>query len=185
SLGNFHTLRDLLEQGFKPKGIRYALLSIHYRQPLNFTVEGLHAADQAVQRLIDFMQRLQTAQGEGFAVQPLLAETQQRFEEALDDDLNISGALGAVFEMVRAVNRVLAQHQLSAAGAEQIVTLMRRFDTVLGLLAAEQSPLARDVEVLMEERQRARHARDFARASALRAQSQERCYVLEYTPLGP
>ena len=95
--------------------------------------------EQAIQRLTDFMQHLPTAQGEGFDVQPL-AETQQRFEEALDDDLNISGALGAIFEMVRAVNRAMAQHQLSAAGAEQVATLMRRFDTVLGLLAEEQIP---------------------------------------------
>ena len=185
SLGNFYTLRDLLEQGFKPKGIRYALLSIHYRQPLNFTVEGLHAADQAVQRLIDFMQRLQTAQGEGFAVQPLLAETQQRFEEALDDDLNISGALGAIFEMVREVNRAIAQHQLSAAEAEHVTTFMCRLDTVLGLLSAEQTPLDREVESLMEERQQARQARDFARADALRAQLRERGYVVEDTPQGP
>jgi cysteinyl-tRNA synthetase len=185
SLGNFYTLRDLLEQGFKPKGIRYALLSIHYRQPLNFTVEGLHAADQAVQRLIDFMQRLQIAQGEGFAVQPLLAETQQRFEEALDDDLNISGALGAIFEMVRDVNRAIAQHQLSAAEAERVTTFMYRLDTVLGLLSEEQTPRDREVESLMEERQQARQARDFARADALRTQMRERGYIVEDTPQGP
>jgi cysteinyl-tRNA synthetase len=65
------------------------------------------------------MQHLPTAQGEGFDVQPLVTETQQRFEDALDDDLNISGALGAIFEMVRAVNRAMAQHQLSAAGASR------------------------------------------------------------------
>jgi cysteinyl-tRNA synthetase len=131
------------------------------------------------------MQHLPTAQGEGFDVQPLVAETQQRFEDALDDDLNISGALGAIFEMVRVVNRALAQHQLSAAGVEQVATLMRRFDTVLGLLTEEQTPLERDVEGLMEERQRARQARDFARADALRAQIQERGYVVEDTPQGP
>ena len=184
SLGNFYTLRDLLEKGFKPKGIRYALLSIHYRQQLNFTIEGLHAADQAVQRLIDFMQHLQTAQGEGFEVQPLLAETQQRFEEALDDDLNISGALGAIFAMVREINRAIAQHQLSVAGAEHAATLMHRLDTVLGLLSDEQTPLEREVEVLLEERQQARQARDFARADALRTQLRERGYVVEDTPQG-
>jgi cysteinyl-tRNA synthetase len=87
--------------------------------------------------------------------------------------------------MVRAVNRAMAEHQLSAAGAEQVATLMHRFDTVLGLLAEEQTPLERDVEVLMEERQRARQARDFARADTLRAQIQERGYVVEDTPQGP
>ena len=185
SKGNFFTFRDLRDQGYSPLAMRYLLLSVPYRKQLNFTFDGLYAAEQAVQRLTDFMQHLPTAQGEGFDVQPLVAETQQRFEEALDDDLNISGALGAVFEMVRTVNRALAQHQLSAAGAEQVATLMHRFDTVLGLLTAEQSPLARDVEVLMEERQRARQARDFARADALRVQIQERGYVVEDTPQGP
>ncbi len=143
SLGNFYTLRDLIEQGFKPKGLRYALLSIHYRQPLNFTLEGLHAAEQAVQRLLDFMQHLHTAQGQGFDVQPLLAETQQRFEEALDDDLNIAGALGAIFELVREVNRAITQHQLSAAAAQQVAALMHRFDTVLGLLAEDEHVILR------------------------------------------
>jgi cysteinyl-tRNA synthetase len=131
------------------------------------------------------MQQLQTAQGEGFDVQALVVETLQRFEEALDDDLNISRALGAIFEMVRVVNRAMAQHQLSAAGAEQVATVMRRLDTVLGLLAEAQIPLEHDVEVLMEERQRARQARDFARADALRAQIQEHGYAVEDTPQGP
>lgn len=185
SLGNFYTLRDLLVQGFKPKGIRYALLSIHYRQPLNFTFEGLHAAEQAVQRLLDFMQHLHTAQGQGFEVQPLLAETQQRFEAALDDDLNIAGALGAIFEMVREANRAITQHQLSAAAAQQVGALMQRFDTVLGLLAADETSVDRHVEALLEERQQARRARDFARADALRAQIRELGYVIEDTPQGP
>jgi len=187
SLGNFYTLRDLLEKGFKPKALRYALLSIHYRQPLNFTMEGLHAAEQAVQRLLDFMQHLQTTQGQeqGFDVQPLLAQTQQRFEAALDDDLNIAGALGAIFEMVRDVNRAITQHQLSAAAAQQVATLMQRCDTVLGLLAADETTVDQQVEALLEERQQARQARDFARADALRAQIRELGYVIEDTPQGP
>ena len=131
------------------------------------------------------MQHLQTAQGEGFDVQPLLAETQQRFKAALDDDLNISGALVAIFEMVRDVNRVITQNQLSAAAARQVVALMHRFDTVLGLLATDETTVDRQVEALLEERQQARQARDFARADALRAQIRERGYVIEDTPQGP
>lgn len=184
SLGNFYTLRDLIDQGFKPKGLRYTLLSIHYRQPLNFTLEGLHAAAQSVQRLLDFMQHLHTAQGQGFDVQALLVETQQRFEAALDDDLNIAGALGAIFEMVREVNRAIAQHQLSAAAAQQVAALMQRFDTVLGLLATDEASVDRQVEALLEERQQARQAHDFARADALRTQIRELGYVIEDTPQG-
>jgi cysteinyl-tRNA synthetase len=87
--------------------------------------------------------------------------------------------------MVRVVNRAMAQHQLSAAPAAQVAALMHRVDTVLGLLAAEHIPLEHEVEVLMQERQRARQARDFARADALRAQIQEHGYVVEDTPQGP
>jgi len=184
SLGNFYTLRDLLQEGFKAKGLRYALLSIHYRQPLNFTIESLHAAEQAVQRLLDFMPHLQTAQGEGFDVQPLIEATQRRFEAALDDDLNISGALGAIFEMVRDVNRAITHNQLSAAAAQQVAAFMQRFDTVLGLLAEDETTVDRQVEALLEERQQARQTRDFARADALRVQIREFGYVIEDTPQG-
>lgn len=184
SLGNFYTLRDLLDQGFKAKALRYALLSIHYRQPLNFTLEGLQAAEQAVQRLLDFMQLVRTAQGDGYVVEPLLAQTQQRFEAALDDDLNMSGALGAIFEMVREVNRAITQGQLSAAAAQQVLATMQRFDTVLGLLVAEDTTVDQQVEALLVERQQARKARDFARADALREQIRAQGYVIEDTPQG-
>jgi cysteinyl-tRNA synthetase len=185
SLGNFYTLRDLLAQGCKPKGIRYALLATHYRQPINFTLEGIQAAESAVQRLLDFMQNVQTAQGSGYAVQPLLHQTQQRFAEALDDDLNISGALGVIFEMVREVNRAIATQQLSAADARQVIAAMRHFDTVLGLLGDDDTSLDRQVEQLLQERQDARKQRDFARADALRDQIQALGYVIEDTPQGP
>jgi cysteinyl-tRNA synthetase len=185
SLGNFYTLRDLLEMRAKPKGLRYALLSFHYRQPVNFTLEGLHAAEQSVQRLLDFMQHLRTAHGEGCEVQPLLAQTQQRFEEMLDDDLNISGALGAIFEMVREVNRAIAEHRLSAAEAQQVAALMQRFDTVLGLLTEDEATGDPQVAVLLEERQSARQRGDFTRADRLRAQIQELGYIIEDTPQGP
>ncbi len=185
SLGNFYTLRDLLDKGFKPQGIRYALLATHYRQPMNFSLEGLRAAENAVQRLQDFMHNLPTAEGNGFNVQPLLQRTQERFEATLDDDLNISGALGAVVEMVRDVNRAIADQQLSKENAEQVVTLMQRFDTVLGLLQEEEVQHGSQVEALLHERQEARKQRDFARADALREQLGELGYTIEDTPQGP
>ena len=185
SRGNFYTLRDLLDKGFKPLGLRYALLSTHYRQPMNFTLEGLHAAENAVQRLLDCMHALQAAAGSGDDVTPLLQQTQERFEAALDDDLNISGALGAVFEMVREVNRALAQQQLSSSAAQQVIALMRRFDTVLGLLTPSEEEVDTQVTALLQERQEARQRRDFARADALRAQLLQRGYSIEDTPQGP
>jgi cysteinyl-tRNA synthetase len=183
SLGNFYTLRDLLEQGYKPKGLRYALLSTHYRQPMNFTLDGLSGAENAVQRLMDFMNALQAAEGDGEDVSALLQQTQTRFEEALDDDLNIAGALGAIFEMVREVNRAIAERQLSPAAAEQVTALMRRFDTVLGILADDDAIDAR-AEALLFKRQEARQQRNFARADAIRDELQQMGYAVEDSPQG-
>jgi cysteinyl-tRNA synthetase len=185
SLGNFYTLRDLLAQGHKPTAIRYALLATHYRQPMNFSVDNLRAAESAVQRLRDFMHNLETAAGSGVDLQPLLEATRQRFEDSLDDDLNISGALGAVFEMVRAVNRAIANQTLSPADAHQVKALMQRFDSVLGLLAPEEEPGDSRVQALVQERQEARQRRDFARADALRDEIQQLGYAVEDTPQGP
>lgn len=185
SLGNFYTLRDLLDKGFKPRGIRYALLTTHYRQPMNFSLEGLRAAENAVQRLQDFMYNLSSATGSGFDVQPLLLRTEQRFTDALDDDLNISSALGAIFEMVRDVNRAISEQQLSASDAQHVSSLMQRFDTVLGLLETDEALDDQQLEALLEERQVARQQRDFARADALRDQIREHGYTIEDTPQGP
>ena len=184
SLGNFYTLRDLLEQGYKPKGLRYALMATHYRQPMNFTLEGLSGAENAVQRLLDFMNALQSADGDGAAdVAALLQQTQERFEEGLDDDLNIAGALGAIFEMVREVNRSIANGQLSAAAAEQVAALMQRFDAVLGILGDDEAVDER-AEALLLERQTARQQRDFARADAIRDELQQLGYTVEDSPQG-
>jgi cysteinyl-tRNA synthetase len=185
SLGNFYTLRDILEQGYKPAGIRYALLATHYRQPMNFIPDNLRAAESAVQRLRDFMHNLEAAAGSGFDAQPLLETTRQRFEESLDDDLNISGALGAVFEMVREVNRAIANQELSRQDAQRVEALMQRFDSVLGLLAPEEEPGDSRVQTLVQERQEARKRRDFARADALRDEIQQLGYAVEDTPQGP
>jgi cysteinyl-tRNA synthetase len=152
---------------------------------MNFTFEGLQAAEHTVQRLLDFMQHLHAAQGSGFAIQPLLQHTQERFEASLDDDLNISGALGAIFEMIRDVNRAIAERQISSADAQQVAAVMHRFDTVLGLLAEAEEQLDPELEALLQQRQEARQGRDFARADALRATIRERGYVIEDTPQGP
>ena len=185
SLGNFYTLRDLLEQGFKAKGIRYALLATHYRQPMNFTLDNLHGAATGVQRLLDFMDNLQSADGSGADAAALLQKTQENFEQSLDNDLNISGALGAIFQMVRDVNRLIADGRLSSAGAAATQDLMHRFDSVLGVLDPQEGEGDEEVDGLLAQRQEARLNRDFERADALRDAIRERGYVVEDTPDGP
>jgi cysteinyl-tRNA synthetase len=185
SLGNFYTLRDLLKRGSRAKALRYGLLSTHYRQAQNFTMEGLTAANAAVQRLQDFMANLQMADGTGTAVEGLIAEAKRRFEEGMDDDLNISLGLAAIFDLVREVNRLLADGKLSRANAQAVTTAMGEFDRVLGLLQVEEAGVDAEAERLLQERERARKRRDFATADQLRAQIAALGYVVEDTPRGP
>src|ERR671925_2203912 len=160
SLGNFYTLRDLLQGGHKPKAIRYSLLSTHYRQTQNFTLDGLAAAEAAVQRLQDFVANLQTAEGTGTPVDGLIRQAVQQFEEGMDDDLNISLGLAAIFEFVRDVNRLLADGRLSRENAQAVMATMRQFDRVLGLLDEGEPAVDADVERLAQEREQARKRRD-------------------------
>jgi cysteinyl-tRNA synthetase len=185
SLGNFYTLRDLLSQGYKAKAIRYSLLSTHYRQAQNFTLDSLSAANAAVQRLQDFMSNLLAADGPGVSVEGLIARAKEQFESGIDDDLNVSLGLAAVFEFVREVNRLLAERQLNQADAQQVLTVMLEFDRVLGLLEEDEAALDPEVEGLAQEREQARKRRDFGTADRLRGELAARGYVVEDTPQGP
>jgi cysteinyl-tRNA synthetase len=185
SLGNFYTLRDLLKQGYSARAIRYSLLSTHYRQAQNFTLEGLGAAEASVQRLQDFMTNLPTAEGTDTPVEGLIRQAMRQFEEGMDDDLNISLGLAAIFEFVREVNRLLAEGRLSQENAQAVMAAMRQFDQVLGLLDEEEAAADAEVERLAQEREQARKRRDFATADRLRAQIAALGYVIEDTPRGP
>ena len=123
--------------------------------------------------------------GAGIDVQPVLQRAQHAFEEAMDDDLNISGGLGAIFDLVREVNRAMANNQLSKDAAHQVTELMHRFDTVLGLLAPDQEAVDSQVEALVKERQEARQQRDFARADVIRDRLRDLGFVVDDTPQGP
>jgi cysteinyl-tRNA synthetase len=184
SLGNFYTLRDLLKQGHKARAIRYSLLSTHYRQAQNFTLDGLASAEAAVQRLQDFMANVQTAEGTGTSVEGLSKRATQQFEEGMDDDLNISLGLAAIFEFVRDVNRLLADGRLSRDNAPSVMATMRQFDRVLGLLDDADTAPDADVERLVQAREQARKRRDFATADRLRAEITALGYVIEDTPRG-
>ncbi|MGB9959987.1 MAG: cysteine--tRNA ligase [Candidatus Bathyarchaeales archaeon] len=188
SLGNFYTLRDLMAKGYDPVAIRYLLMATHYRQQLNFTFEGLEAAKNAVDRLKTFTRRLLEADGKGCGeeIKRLMAEVQKRFEEAMDDDLNISVALAALFDFVREVNRFMDENVLSREEAGEVYALMMRFDKVLGVIgeAEVEEKLPKEAEDLIRRREEARKARDWATADKIRAQLREMGVIIEDTPQG-
>ena len=184
SLGNFFTLRDLLAKGFTGREIRYLLLTAHYRETFNFTLEGLQGARAALTRIDDCLTKLRELAGAAPAPargeSPLLDE----FSRVLDDDLNISGAWGAVFEWLRETNRKLAENALDPAAAGAALTAWNRLDSVLGVGAPQELDVPAEITVLMEARQEARKAKDFNRADALREELKAKGWVIEDTPKG-
>jgi len=179
SLGNYYTLRDLLAKGWTGREIRYALLSAHYREQLNFTFDGLQAARTALQRIDEFLLKLREIASTNPQGQPAVLASE--FEAALDDDLNISGGLGAVFEFVREKNK----QTVSPDEAAGILDVWQRLDGVLGLGMPVKSEVPADVQRLVEERQAARKARDFKRSDEIRDQLAKLGWVIEDTPKGP
>jgi cysteinyl-tRNA synthetase len=182
SLGNFFTLRDLLAKGFAGREIRYLLLTAHYRETFNFTLEGLQGARAALGRIDECLGKLRELAGNANATadSPLLGA----FSEAMDDDLNISGAWGAVFEWVRETNRRLAEHTVDAAAAATALATWEKLDSVLGVGAPKEVEVPADIVALVEARQAAREAKDFKRADAIRDELKAKGWVVEDTPKG-
>jgi cysteinyl-tRNA synthetase len=182
SLGNFFTLRDLLAKGFTGREIRYLLLTAHYRETFNFTLEGLQAARAALARIDDCLTKLREVAGNTKAAGgPTLPG---QFAAALDDDLNISGAWGAVFEWVRDMNRQVAENKLDPAAAAEGLAAWEQVDSVLGVGAPKEVEVPAEITALLEARQAARKAKDFKRADAIRDELKAKGWAIEDTPKG-
>jgi cysteinyl-tRNA synthetase len=184
---NYYTLRDILKKGYPPIAVRYVLLATHYRQQLNFTFDGLNAARNGLERYNDFYANLQTYNGGGDSdgeASRIIEKTLSEFESALDDDLNISPALGAVFDFIRDINRLKAEGRLSTADRDEALKALERIDKVLGFLIKDKDAIDSGIEKLINERNEAKKKRDFAKADAIRAELHKMGIVLEDTPSG-
>ncbi|MEA1979369.1 MAG: cysteine--tRNA ligase [candidate division Zixibacteria bacterium] len=189
SMGNFYTLRDIIEKGYSGVIVRYLLLATHYRQQLNFTFSGLDAARSALERYNDFITNLEDFQGEGDsggAALEAIEKASKGFEEALDADLNISEALGVVFDYIRDINRLKADNKLSAEERNNALELIRKFDSVFNFTYENKGDdsLVAEVESLITKRTEARKNKDFESADQIRDKLQEMGIILEDTPQG-
>lgn len=186
SLGNFFTLRDLLEKGYKPKAIRYLLLSANYRAQLNFTEEAVKASENAVQRLTDFMQKLKEikSESENKDVSKIIMKTQKDFGKAMDDDLNISSALSSIFEFVKNANTLMMENRIGKGNSIEIIAFMARIDSVLGILEQNEESIDSKIQKLIDERESARKKKDFKKADEIRNQLKEKNIILEDTKDG-
>jgi cysteinyl-tRNA synthetase len=171
STGNIARVGEVLAAGVSPRALRLALISVHYRAGLNHSDESLAAAGAALERLDAAVAALDAYSEDGpddATLPESLDAARETFGAALDDDLNISAALAAVFDLVRDLNRRLERRSLSSADAGHALATLRDLDRVLAILPDEAEDLEPEVAALLDERATARAARDFAASDRLR-----------------
>jgi len=193
SLGNFLTVRDV-RQRVSPLVLRFFLMSVHYRSPLNFSAEGLEHAKGAVERLnncctdLIFALENRSAGEKDEALRSALKENEEGFTASMDDDFNTAGAFGFIFENVRAVNVHLSEHEaVDREGLETAKAFFDKTNDILGYLMKEEKEGGEDAEIdeLVAERSAARKAKNFKRSDEIRDTLAAKGIIIEDTPQGP
>ncbi len=183
SLGNFYTLRDLLNKGFSGRELRYALIRVNYRLPLNFTFDGLNEARQSLLRLDDWVHRLRDIAGDAEPAMDFPAANSEGFFEALDNDLNVSAALAEVFDQVRAANRAIDHSELAPGQAAVLLQWWDRINQVLQL-QEEEGEIPENICRLLQQRDAARKRKNWEESDALRAQIEALGWMVKDTKDG-
>jgi cysteinyl-tRNA synthetase len=182
SLGNFFTLRDLLAKGFTGREVRYLLLTAHYRETFNFTLDGLHGAKSALARLDECIGKLRDLAGSATAAPD--AKLLEQFSAALADDLNISATWAAVFDWRNEMNRRLAENTLKPAEAAAALAAWEKMDSVLGVGTKAEADVPAEIQALADARTEAKKNRDFKKSDAIRDELKAKGWLIEDTPKG-
>jgi cysteinyl-tRNA synthetase len=192
SLGNVFTVPDIQAKGYRASTLRYLMLSTHYRKQLKFSWDTMDQAEEALRRLADFVERVDrvTAPGTHAVIAEKVAATEAQFREAMGQDLNTAGALGAMFDLVRALNAAIDANELGTGDVPAVKAAFEGFDKVLGVLALrrledQQTSLPpEEIDRLVAARQDARKRRDFAEGDRIRQQLLDAGIVLEDSATG-
>lgn len=189
SLGNFYTLRDLIEKGYTPEEIRLVLLNTHYRKKLNFSEKALDQARQSIGSFKDFFARVRKADGvENAELDSKLTKAAKDFKESIGDDLNISGASAVMYGVMHDVNKMLDKNEISAKDAEKVLELFSKFDLIFSVLDVDsevEDTIPEEIAKLAAERQVARTAKDFAKSDEIRDKLKDLGWIVEDSPDGP
>jgi cysteinyl-tRNA synthetase len=177
STGNFYTLADLEKKGYDLMAIRYELLSTHYRQKLDFREEELKKIPATLTRIYDFLDKLENVKNnaEDKQVEAIIAKHKKKFEESLDNDLNISGALAAMFEFITEINKI----ELGKQNAIDVKAFMTSIDSVLGIMKREKTTIPAEITALAEQREQARKTKNFKESDRLREEIKKKGYLIE------
>ncbi len=184
---NIVTLQDVLDRGYSGREIRFMLLGVHYRKPLQFTFKRLDSVRVALKRLDEFTRKL-------LCLRPNLphpeiaahiSTLEKRFTTAMDDDLNISGAIGALFDFVKIANPVLQSGSLDLEQKNDILEILGRINSVLEILQLKQCPLAPEIDALIRQREKARKAKDWPAADRAREELLRMGVTIHDTSTGP
>jgi cysteinyl-tRNA synthetase len=192
SVGNVITLADVVARGYRPSALRYVLLSSHYRKQLRFSWASLDQAEEALRRLSDFLARLDVIRGGDAhaAIAERLAAARAEFGRMIDEDLNTAGALGVLFDLVRALNVAIDDGSAGQPDVAGIRDAFGHFDEVLGVMTLRRAEDAKpdvppaEIERLIEERRDARRRRDFRAADRVRDELAARGVLLEDSAAG-
>jgi cysteinyl-tRNA synthetase len=181
------TVRHLLDSGVAGEDLRYLLLATHYRKTLHISAEALEGARRSRKRLDLFLERLnRVRQGESWADLPEhLTKLAGDFMAALDDDLNIAGALAVLFNFQREINTRMDQGHLNEAGAQAIMDRLREFDQVLGVMNFPLAATDATIAAKLQEREAARQQQDWAMADRLRQELADQGIEILDTATGP
>lgn len=192
SLGNLYTVSDLKEKGFHPLVYRFFIFSTHYRSRADFSFENLESAQKGLQRILDCVSRLQRItndDGTNLEAMALLDKSKDRFEEALDDDLNSPKALAVIYDLVKDINRFIENNKINREEAQKLLELLERFDEVVGvifcMIEKRNDEVPHLIKELVAEREAAREEKDFETADKKRSLIQERGWDVKDTPRGP
>lgn len=188
SKGNFYTMKDLLEKNVAPSVLRFLLISTHYRKMLNFTFKALEQANASLQRIKDFLYELKNhpfKEGESREVTKIIEKARKDFTGGLSDDLNISVALRALFDLIRECNTLLAKEKIFSQDVQNLRKFIHSLDTVLAVLPeGKEELLPADIMKRVEERERARTEKNYELADRIRDELFEQGIVLEDTKKG-
>ncbi len=168
--GNIVTLQDVIGRGFTAREVRFMLLTVHYRMPIHFSYKRLESVRTALRRIDEFVCKLHCLPpGRPHPeVAVFVSAMEDQFNEALDDDLNVSKGMGAIYNFIKKANPILQINHLDRDQKQYILETLGRLDGRLGILRVQGCPLAPDVDALIQRREQARLAKDWAAADAAR-----------------